>query len=134
MSSLYETHPEIHGKFVNGFYAIRRSKQCCARLSSDLASEQTLMRSLKNTGCRSRGTWYNEVMQPCLNLSAHVTSVYNRAIHDFTELAYTTGPQHKDSTEVRIKRDASDLEKMQTKITTFSPYTTNPPGKTLSFG
>ncbi|KAH3715879.1 hypothetical protein DPMN_058593 [Dreissena polymorpha] len=42
---------------------------------------------------------------------------------DFTELAFPTSPQYKDSSEVHIKRDASDLNKMQTKITTCSPYT-----------
>ncbi|KAH3876542.1 hypothetical protein DPMN_000387 [Dreissena polymorpha] len=31
-------------------------------------------------------------------------------MQDLTELAYTTSPQHKESTEVRIKRNAFDLE------------------------
>ncbi|KAH3790815.1 hypothetical protein DPMN_169022 [Dreissena polymorpha] len=47
-------------------------------------------------------------------------------MQDFTDLAYTTSPQHKESTEARIKRAASDLEKMHTKITTCSPYTADP--------
>ncbi|KAH3846460.1 hypothetical protein DPMN_088761 [Dreissena polymorpha] len=57
-------------------------------------------------------------MQNRWALTAPVTSEYNSAMQDFTELAYTTSPQHKDSTEVRIKRDASDLKKMQAQITT----------------
>ncbi|KAH3863592.1 hypothetical protein DPMN_026580 [Dreissena polymorpha] len=84
------------------------------------------MRSLKNTVCLSRGSWNNEVMKHCWSLSASVTSEYNRTMQDFTELAYTTSPQHKDSTEERIKRDSSDLEKIQTKIATCSPYTADP--------
>ncbi|KAH3828015.1 hypothetical protein DPMN_129964 [Dreissena polymorpha] len=78
------------------------------------------MGSLKNTGCLSSGSGNNEVMQNRWALSAPVTSEYNSAMHDFTKLAYTTSPQHKDSTEMRIKRDASDLEEMQTQITTCS--------------
>ncbi|KAH3722154.1 hypothetical protein DPMN_065107 [Dreissena polymorpha] len=35
-------------------------------------------------------------------------------------------PQHKESTEARIKRDACDLEKMHTKITNCPPYTAGP--------
>ncbi|KAH3774951.1 hypothetical protein DPMN_176346 [Dreissena polymorpha] len=62
-------------------------------------------------------------MQNRRTLSAPVTSVYNSVMQNFTELAYTKSPQHKDSTEVRIKRDVSDVQKMQTKITTFSSYT-----------
>ncbi|KAH3713251.1 hypothetical protein DPMN_073038 [Dreissena polymorpha] len=45
---------------------------------------------------------------------------------DFTDLAYTTSPQHKDSTEACIKRDASDLDTIQTKNSTCSPYIAEP--------
>ncbi|KAH3704327.1 hypothetical protein DPMN_079383 [Dreissena polymorpha] len=44
-------------------------------------------------------------------------------MQDFTELIFTTSRQHKDSNEACIKGDSSDLEQMQTKITTCSPYT-----------
>ncbi|KAH3839484.1 hypothetical protein DPMN_112915 [Dreissena polymorpha] len=54
------------------------------------------------------------------------TSEHNSTMQDFTDLTYTTSPQHKDSTEACIKGDSSDLEKMQTPITTCSPYTTDP--------
>ncbi|KAH3788818.1 hypothetical protein DPMN_166980 [Dreissena polymorpha] len=67
-----------------------------------------------------------EGMQNLWTLSAPVTSEYNSAMQDFTDLVYTTSPQHQESTEARIKRDASDLEKMHTKITTCSPYTADP--------
>ncbi|KAH3856867.1 hypothetical protein DPMN_099462 [Dreissena polymorpha] len=46
------------------------------------------------------------------------TSEHNSAMQDFTDLADTTSLQHKNSTEVCIKGDSSDLEKMQTHITT----------------
>ena len=45
---------------------------------------------------------------------------------DFTDLTYTSSPQHKDSTEACIKGDSSDLEKMQTQITTCLPYSAYP--------
>ncbi|KAH3794575.1 hypothetical protein DPMN_148112 [Dreissena polymorpha] len=53
------------------------------------------------------------------------TFEHNSAMQDFTELIYTTS-QHKDSTEACIKGDSSDIEQMQTRITTCSPYTANP--------
>ncbi|KAH3741459.1 hypothetical protein DPMN_048184 [Dreissena polymorpha] len=55
-----------------------------------------------------------EAMQISGTLSA--TSEHNSAMQDFTDLTYTTSPQHKDSTEACIKGDSSDLEKMQTQI------------------
>ena len=46
-------------------------------------------------------------------------------MQDFTNLTYTTSPQHKVSTEARIKRDTSDLEKIQTKLAGCSPFTSD---------
>ncbi|KAH3720945.1 hypothetical protein DPMN_063857 [Dreissena polymorpha] len=57
-----------------------------------------------------------EEMQNPWTLSA--TSEHNSAMQDFTDLIFTTSPQHKDSIEACIKGDSSDLEKMQTQITT----------------
>ena len=47
-------------------------------------------------------------------------------MQDFTNLAYATSAQRKDSTELRIKRDASDLEKIRTKLEACSPFTSDP--------
>ncbi|KAH3713266.1 hypothetical protein DPMN_073053 [Dreissena polymorpha] len=66
-----------------------------------------------------------EMHNPCI-LSAHVTSKYNSAMQDFTDLAYTSSPQHKYSTVACIKRDASDLDTIQTKNTTCSSYIAGP--------
>ncbi|KAH3752925.1 hypothetical protein DPMN_187551 [Dreissena polymorpha] len=57
-----------------------------------------------------------EEMQKPGTLSA--PSEHNSAMQDYTDLTDTTSPQHKNSTEVCIKADSSDLEKMQTQITT----------------
>ncbi|KAH3716799.1 hypothetical protein DPMN_059528 [Dreissena polymorpha] len=77
------------------------------------------MRSLKKTCFLSRHSGYNEVMQNRWTLSAPVTSEYNSAMQDFTELAYTTSPQHKDSSEVGIKRNASVPRKCSHRL---QPY------------
>ena len=39
---------------------------------------------------------------------------------------YATSSQHKDSSEARIKRDASDLEKIRLKLAACSPFTSDP--------
>ncbi|KAH3865027.1 hypothetical protein DPMN_028065 [Dreissena polymorpha] len=57
-----------------------------------------------------------EEMQTPWTLST--TSEHNIAMQDYTDLTDTTSPQHKNSTEVCTKGDSSDLEKMQTQITT----------------
>ena len=108
MSNLEEKHSDVYRKFLDGFHVVRRSNQCWAGLSSDLVIEQTLMRSLKGTGGLTRGSGMTEDMRNLWTLSAPVTSEYNSAMQDFTDLTYTTSPQHKDSTEARIKRENSD--------------------------
>jgi len=47
-------------------------------------------------------------------------------MQDFTDLTYSTSPQHKDSIEARSKRDAFDLEKMCIKLAACSPFTSDP--------
>ncbi|KAH3852474.1 hypothetical protein DPMN_094984 [Dreissena polymorpha] len=84
------------------------------------------MRSLKSAGGLTSSNGKTEEMQNLWTLSAPVTSEYNSAMQDYTDLAYSTSPQHKESTEACIKRDAFDLEKMHTKVTTCSPYTADP--------
>ena len=47
-------------------------------------------------------------------------------MQDFTNLTYTTYPRHQYSTEARIKRDASDLDKIQIKLADCTPFTSDP--------
>jgi len=69
-------------------------------------------------------------MRNLWTLSAPVTSCdcrqYNSVMQDFTDLTVTTSPQHKDSTEACIKRDASDLKKIRIKLPACSPFTSDP--------
>ena len=135
MSNVEEKHPDVYRKFLDGFHVVRRCNQCWAGLSSDLVIEQTLMRSLKSTGGLTRGSGMNEDMRNLWTLSAPVTSCdcrqYNSVMQDFTDLTVTTSPQHKDSTEARIKRDASGLEKIRIKLAACSPFTSDPTVPTL---
>jgi len=47
-------------------------------------------------------------------------------MQDFTDLSYTSSPEHKDSTERRIKRYASDLDKIRMKLASCSLFTSDP--------
>ena len=126
MSNLEEKHPDVYRKFLDGFHVVRRSNQCWVGLSSDLIIEQTLMRFLKTTCGLTRGSGMTEDMRNLWNISASVTSEYNIAMQDFTNLTYTTSPQHRDSTEARIKRDTCDVEKIRIKLAACSPFTSDP--------
>ena len=53
-------HPDIQQKVEAGYHAIRRSDRFWAGLSSDLISEQVLMRSMKSSGGLTRGRGMKE--------------------------------------------------------------------------
>ena len=111
---------------MNGFHVIRRSNHFWAGLSSDLVIEQTLMRSLKSTGGLTRGSGMNEEQRALWTMSLPITSEYNIAMQDFTNLSYTTSEQHKDATEGRMSRDTSDLLKIKSKLITSTPFSQDP--------
>ena len=59
-------------------------------------------------------------------MSAPITSEVNVAMQDFNDVTYATSEQHIEATGARIERDASDLSKLSTKLTAFSPFSSDP--------
>ena len=59
-------------------------------------------------------------------MSRPITSEYNVAMQEFTNLSYTTTEQHKESTEARKKRDVVDLEEINSKLEACSPFSPDP--------
>ena len=55
MTKLEDTNPTIHDLFMKGHHVSRRSDCFWAGLSSDLVTEQVLIRSVKTTGGLTRG-------------------------------------------------------------------------------
>ena len=121
MSELQFKHPDVLKTFEEGLFVIRRSNSFWAGIGSDLAIEQTLMRSLKSTGGLTHGSGMSEEMISLWTMSVHRTSEYNCAMQEFCGLCYATSEQHKDSTEPRIKRDNSDLIKIKDISEHFTP-------------
>jgi hypothetical protein len=56
-------------------------------------------------------------------MSRPVTSAYNYAMQEFSQMVYTTSEQHKEATSARTNRDKSDKEKLVEKLADFSPFT-----------
>ncbi len=68
----------------------------------------------------------SEQQRALWTMSRPVTSEYNIAMQEFTNLSYTTSEQHKDLTEARMKRDAADVEKISSKLVGWSPFLPDP--------
>ena len=84
------------------------------------------MRSLKSSGGLTRGSGMTESLTNLWTLSATVTSEYNCAMQEFTELTFISRSQHKDLTDARVKRNTSDLEKLHLKLSACSPFSSDP--------
>ena len=108
--------------FEQRSHVIHRSNQFWAGLSSDLVIEQSLMRLLNTSGGLTRGTGMTEEQRSLWTMSTPITSQYNHAMQEFNELFYTTSEQHKEATQARVQRDSSDLEKLNTSLAVYSPF------------
>jgi len=111
MKELDQKHPDIVAKCENGLHVITRTDQFWAGLGSDLTTEQTLMRSLKSSGGLTRGSGMTEAIRTIWTLASSVSSEYNLAMQESTELSFTSSEQHKDCTLPRIQqRSAGQYE------------------------
>ncbi|KAK3889497.1 hypothetical protein Pcinc_006469 [Petrolisthes cinctipes] len=109
MSQLKARHSDVYENFSRGFHVIRRSNHCWA----GLLIEQTLIRSLNSSGGLTHGSGITEEKRALWTMSIPITSEYNNAMQEFSGLIGTTSEQHRKSTEARMKRDNSDLEKIK---------------------
>lgn len=122
MTELETESPLVYQKFEMGYHVIRRSNQFWAGLGSDLVIEQTLMRSLKSTGGLTRGSGMTEHQRAIWTMSSPISSGYNIAMQEFSNMSFTTSEQHKDVSPARIDRDSSDMVKLTAKLDTCSPF------------
>ena len=89
MSELDTKHPDVFRKLSNGCHVIRRSNRFWASLSSDLIIESTLMRSLKTSGCLTRGSGMNDEQRSLWTsiMLKPITSQYNNAMQKSNHLS-----------------------------------------------
>ena len=86
MNDLETSHREMYNNFNDGLHVVRRSDCYLAGLSTDLVTEQVLMRSIRTTGGLTREHGMAEIQ--CLEwlLFMPVYSEINNAMHDFTHV------------------------------------------------
>ncbi len=122
MSNLHVTHPRTYAQFMKGLHVIRRSHKFWAGLSTDLAIEQILMRSMKCQGGLTRSRGINDHQRSIWLLSMPARASVNIAMQDLTEVAYVSSEQHKDMFKARMKRDYDDAIKVQTYLKNRDPF------------
>ncbi|CAG2218584.1 Kinesin heavy chain,Kinesin-like protein KIN-14Q,Kinesin-like protein KIF18B,Kinesin-like protein KIF3B,Kinesin-like protein KIN-12D,Kinesin-like protein KIN-7I,Chromosome-associated kinesin KIF4,Kinesin-like protein KIN-12B,Kinesin-like protein KIN-12E,Kinesin-like protein 5,Kinesin-II 85 kDa subunit,Kinesin-II 95 kDa subunit,Kinesin-like protein KIF15-A,Kinesin-related protein 3,Kinesin-like protein unc-104,Kinesin-like protein KIF18A,Kinesin-like protein KIN-14P,Kinesin-1 heavy chain,Kinesin-like protei len=108
MECLKEHNAEVAALFEAGYHVIRRTDQYWAGISSDLAIEQALMRSIKTTGGLTRGRGMSESQRALWILSMPDCAEVNNAMMSFTGTKFYSSDQHKEDGVSRKKRDTKD--------------------------
>ncbi|VDI57080.1 Hypothetical predicted protein [Mytilus galloprovincialis] len=96
MECLKEHNAEVAALFEAGYHVIRRTDQYWAGISSDLAIEQALMRSIKTTGGLTRGRGMSESQRALWILSMPDCAEINNAMMSFTGTKFYSSDQHKE--------------------------------------
>ena len=105
---LPNNHPELYDMFMNGFHVILRSDRYRAGISSDMLTEQTLMRSLKTSDGLTQGRGMDEIQHLIWIMSKPACSEVNDMIQNLTSVSYITSDQHKETGCSRKERDLKD--------------------------
>ena len=112
MQDLNNTNPDLYTAFMEGQHVLRRSDRFWAGISSDLAIEQLLMRSVKSAGGLTRGRGMEESQRTQWLLSMPACAKMNDAMHELTGLngAVTSSAQHYETTAKRQAKDNEDMK------------------------
>lgn len=109
MHGLPETHPWLYEQLSNGFHTIRRSDIFWASISSDLAIEQILMRTIKTRGGLRRGRGFTEAVRTLWVYTMHRCAGIHLAMSELTDLQRDSNENHIETDIKRMKRDNKDV-------------------------
>ncbi|KAK3747021.1 hypothetical protein QZH41_001488 [Actinostola sp. cb2023] len=134
MRELEEKHPDVYRNFQEGLHVVRRSDRYWAGLSTDLAIEQVLMRSVKTSGGLTRGRGMTETQRLVWLLSMPACAEVNNAMQDLTSVKYHTSEQHKEATRARQERDFNDTKELLSFVELRNPFSPDPSLRSIVSG
>ena len=136
MVDLPKEHPWLYFCFMEqSYHTVRRNDRFWARLRTDLVIEQVMMRSIKSRGGLTHGRGFTDSVRLMWVHSAHVCGEVHNAMTILTGLQHQTSEQHIELGRSRIKRDDSDLMKVQNWFKKHDPFNQSEPNlKSLSSG
>lgn len=134
MEDLQEKHPEVYNSFQGGLHVVRWSDRYWAGLSTDLAIEQVLMRSVKTCGGLTQGRGMSETQRLIWLLPMPACADVNDAMQNLTGVKYHTSEQHKDTTHARQERDYKDTIELVTYLAQRNPFSLDPSLRSITTG
>lgn len=88
---------------------VRQTNRYWEDLSTVLAIEQVLMRSIKTCGCLTRSRGMTEIQITVLLLSTPACAEINRGLQEFKRISYSSRDQHVESKETSLSSDHKDI-------------------------
>ena len=134
MHDLQTKHPEVYKSFQDGLHVVRRSDCYWAGLSTDLAIEQVLMRSIKTSGGLTQGRGMSETQRLVWLMSMPSCAEVNNAMQNLTGVMYHTSEQHKETTKARQERDYKDTNELITFLSQRNPFNPDPSLRSITSG
>lgn len=122
MRNLPQTYPWLHDHFTNGQHTVRRTEKNWAGIWTDLAIEQTLMRSIKSQGGLTEGRGMTESVRHLWVLSLSSSANVQSAMMELTGAQIQSSEQHADLGITRRKHDFRDCQKFHAWLTERNPF------------
>jgi len=124
MLKLPDIHPTLHDLFTNSkMHTVRRTNRFWAGLSTDLAIEQVMMRSVKSRGGLTHGRGLSETVRVMWVQSMHSCAEVHSAMTRLTNME--TCSEETVHTELEascMKRDTDDLTKVLEWFNEHNPF------------
>lgn len=123
MLSLRTRHPDIAKQFADkGFFTVNNSGSSWAGIWSDMAIEQTVMRSMKSDGGLTRGRGISDSVLAKWIGGASAGAAICSAVEEFSGSQFRSGEQHIDFRQSRRLRDDQDREKTGSVVRRASSF------------
>ena len=122
MQQLKDSHPDVFNAFMHGYHVLRQSDRYWAGLSTDLVTEQVLMRSVKSAGGLTRGRGMGDSQRTQWLLSMPACADMNSAMQELTGLVFSTSDQHVEAGETRQKKDEQDRQSLLRFLLNRNPF------------
>ena len=97
-----------------------------AGLSTDLAIEHVLLRSMKTSGGLTRGRGMTETQRLVWLMPMPSCAKVNDAMQHLTAVMYHTRELHKETTKARQERDYKDTDALITFLSQIHPFIPDP--------
>ena len=122
MHKLHKTHPDVSRHFDQELHIVRRSDRLWAGLFPDLVIGQVLMRSMKTSGCLTRGRDMTETKRLVWLMAHPVCTEVNNAMQQLTGVQYNTSEQHRDLSMARQGEDMADSCELLEFLESRNPF------------